>query len=136
MAETNIVFNLQTKDGVSSSLKGLDKSLSKLSTGFKKFGKNLGSNLKGIGRSLTSIQSLAIGVGGAFAVSKLVEAANQQEDAINKLNIALKSSGLTAAGTSEDLQAFASELQSTTKFGADEELRYPNFLVDSQILCL
>lgn len=79
--------------------------------------KKLGSSFKNIGKSVFSLRGLVVGLGAAFTLNKIIEAAKVQEDAINQLEIALKSSGLTAKGTSEEFQKFASELQQSTKFG-------------------
>ncbi len=46
-----------------------------------------------------------------------IEAAQKQEDAINKLNTALKLSGNFTEETSKDFQEYATQLQKTTKFG-------------------
>lgn len=81
----------------------------------------LGGGFRSLGRALTSVQGQIIAVGGAlvaaFASKAVLEAAARQEDAINSLNSALIASGQFSQKTSESLQAFASELQSVTRFG-------------------
>lgn len=57
----------------------------------------------------------AVGIG--FVLKEATEAAAVQEDAINRLNGALQSSGDFSKAASEDLQDYARQLQSTTKFG-------------------
>jgi len=54
-----------------------------------------------------------------FLVTDGVKAAQEQEDAINRLNIALQSTGIYSEQTSKDLQSFASAMQETTKYSAD-----------------
>lgn len=59
-----------------------------------------------------------------------VEAAKRQEDAINKLNIALGASGIFSEEASQRQQDFASALQLTTKFG-DEQILETQALIQS-----
>ncbi len=54
-----------------------------------------------------------------FMVVDGVKAAQEQEDSINKLNLALQNTGRFTAQASEDLQKFASSLQETTRFSDD-----------------
>jgi hypothetical protein len=51
-----------------------------------------------------------------------VAAAQKQEDALNKLNLALAASGQFSKATSKDLEEFAQGLQRTTKFSDDAVL--------------
>lgn len=57
-----------------------------------------------------------------FALKKAVSEATKQEDAVNRLNFALQSTGQFSQQASNDLQAFASQLQETTRFGDDAVL--------------
>jgi hypothetical protein len=59
--------------------------------------------------------------------SQGVQLAQVQEDAINKLNAQLALTGDYSRETSQDLQAFASELQSVTKFGDEAILGQISF---------
>ena len=56
------------------------------------------------------------------AFSSTIAAAQRQEDAVNSLNAALKQNGTFTLGASDELQAFASELQKVTKFGDEATL--------------
>ena len=56
-------------------------------------------------------------------VSAGIKASIQQEEAINDLNQALRSTGQLTAATSQDFQAFASSLQKTTTFGDEVTLK-------------
>ena len=57
------------------------------------------------------------------AVSTVTKAASIQEDAINSLNSSLKLAGDFTAGASEDMQTFASKMQSVTKIGDETTLK-------------
>lgn len=59
-----------------------------------------------------------------------IKASSEQEDAINKLNSALKISGQYTSSTSKELQDYASALQSTTKYG-DETILSTTALISS-----
>jgi hypothetical protein len=52
-------------------------------------------------------------------IDPFIDAAIEQERAVNELNVALQSIGTTSVGISQDLQAFASQLEKTSTF-ADE----------------
>ena len=77
--------------------------------------------------SLNSFKNTLVGAGAAFAaafaiediIGKAIDAAIEQEEAINKLNIALKSTGKFTDTASKDLQEYASSLQKTTKYSDD-----------------
>lgn len=64
----------------------------------------------------------AIGSMVAIGVS-LVKSAIESEDAVNKLNIALKNQGVYSAQLSKEMQAYASELQRTSTFSDEAILR-------------
>src|SRR5690606_38025001 len=59
-----------------------------------------------------------------------VKAAQVQQDSINALNTALKATGQFTEGTSKEFQAFASELQNSSKFG-DEVILQNAALIQS-----
>jgi len=58
-----------------------------------------------------------LALGAAFATSKVVELAMEQEQAIERMNTQLKLTGDFSQEASQDIQAFASTLQSTSTFG-------------------
>lgn len=64
----------------------------------------------------------AIGTMVAIGVS-LVKSAIESEDAVNKLNIALKNQGVFSAQLSKEMQAYATELQRTSTFSDEAIIR-------------
>jgi len=62
------------------------------------------------------ITGLAAAFGAAFAFNKIVTAAAESEDAINKMNVALKLSGDFTVEAADRFEALASELEKTTIF--------------------
>lgn len=75
----------------------------------------------GLANSFRNLGKLAVGAFAAGAVVRginaVVDAAQVQEDAINRLNVALKTSGDFSQQASRDFQDYASALQETTRFG-------------------
>jgi hypothetical protein len=117
MADDSIEIEIVLDDGK------IIKGFQKIEKKSKKTGSNIGSNLN---KGLVALSGTVLAVGAAFASAfagrKVIEAAQQQEVAINKLNIALSQSGKLAKGVSEDFQAFASELQKVTTIGDETTL--------------
>jgi len=86
----------------------------------KSFGKGFSDGVKSVATSIAGITktaALAAGALGAVFTAKSIQLANEQENAINRLNTALKVNGDFSQEASQDFQNFASELQKTTKFG-------------------
>jgi len=81
----------------------------------------LGS-VQNIASSLFSLKGLIAAAGAAFATSKLIDAANAQEDAINKVNAALAQSGEFSQEASQEIQDFAAQIQATSKVGDEAAL--------------
>lgn len=108
---------ISTLEKSSKAVKKVDKQVNKLgdsaSTSFDVF--------KGaLGASFVTGAFAAIGVGLSKTVGKIGEfiaAANVQEDAVKRLNSALKNSGDFTEQASRDFQDFASAIQETTTFG-------------------
>lgn len=99
----------------------------------KNFGKGFSKSIGGLKDSLSSLKGLGtVAFFGSvtLAIKKGIDAAIVQEDAINKLNTALKISGKFSAAASVDLQNYASSLQETTKFG-DETILETQALLQS-----
>jgi len=96
--------------------KNFDRAFSRLSKPLR----GLNTQLLGIGSALASV----------FATRELIRAANQQEDAVNRLNSALQITGKFSEETSQSLQDFASSLQQVTKFG-DEAILEAQALIQS-----
>lgn len=98
--------NLKIKTDTSEAERGLGK--------LDAAGDKLAGTFKAIGA--------AVAAGFAFnkitqGIGAVVEAASKQEDAVNSLNQAMRSAGDFSAAASQDLQTFASDLQSITTIG-------------------
>ena len=125
MAENlNLNINLDSKQA--------QKGINDLTKSVDDFGKTAKNNFKGSSQAFNvfkgSVASAAFlkgidAITGAFKelfdtfIVDGVAAAQVQEDAINKLNVALNLSGNYTKKASEDFQEFASSLQQVTKFG-------------------
>jgi hypothetical protein len=80
------------------------------------------SALGKLGNSFSSLKAKVLGVAAVFATLtaagiSAVRAYMGQENATNKLNIALKNQGIYSAKTSQDIHDYAAALQRTTAFG-------------------
>lgn len=137
MAEVDIQLNLEEKQVV--------QALTKLTKKTDQFGTKAKQNFKSAGSAFQVFQ-------GAFAagialkglnlltnaarslfntfITEGIRAAAVQEDAINQLNVALKSSGRFTEEVSKGFQEFASSLQESTKFG-DEVILQNAALIQS-----
>jgi len=97
----------------------------------EQFNKGFRSKASDLGNSLGALKSSFFGATAAiaavaFTTSRAVQAAIRQEDAVNRLNTALKVNGNFSREASRSLQEFASEIQRTTRFGDEavlEQLR-------------
>ena len=88
----------------------------------KKAGNNFGSSFaKGARSNLLKLGATAIAIAGTIATAlagkKVIAAAALQEDAVNRLNAALVSSGTFSKEASQDLQNYAAAMERTTVFG-------------------
>ena len=82
--------------------------------------------MKSLSSGLDTLNSKWLGVSAAVAgtvafLADCLRAYSEQENAVNKLNVALRNQGIYTAETSKDLQDFASELQKVTTF-SDENI--------------
>ena len=116
MADVNIDINVAANQAL--------KSLKNIEVQAKKTTKKVSD----VGMSMVKINA-AIAVGQqvyrafAGAIGSVIDAATIQEDAINELNIALKSAGDSSEETSQKFQDFASQLQKTSKFGDEATIK-------------
>lgn len=127
MAEITLKVKVEGDKVVSASLDGLDKKAKSVSKSTKqtttqltklaKVGKSINSGFTSLKDTFFSLQTAALAFASAFAVKEVVEAANEQENAVNRLNVALQTAGDFSLEASESFQVLASELQATTKFG-------------------
>lgn len=75
---------------------------------------------KGIGRvsgAVFSLRGLLVGLGATAVVRSVLRAAFAQEEAVTRVNAALRASGQFSEEASQALQDFASQMQATTIFG-------------------
>ena len=120
MANNSIVFEIEIdNEGVVSGFSKLESQAKK--TG-DKVGKDIGDGfVGGIRESINKINPLVIAAGaaisGALFGKAAIAASIRQEDAINSLNASLQRIGQFSKQTSQDLQDYASQLQSVTVFG-------------------
>jgi len=100
----------------------------------------LGKKAKGAGAAAATgaggFRAMTASLGPLLAAGAVVKffteatsAAIKQEDAINKLNTALKINGQFSAAASKDLQAYASSLQEVTRFGDEAILEQQALLI-------
>lgn len=99
-------------DALDRSLKGLGKSTNSLNKKFDSAFKTIQTGAKAAAIAVAGVTA-AVGV----VAFKAVRAANVQEDAVKRLNTALRSSGSFSKAATKELQAFAAEMEATTKFG-------------------
>lgn len=100
--------------------------LSDLQRSLDAFAKDTTKKTKEVEKSFVSLETVVGTLAATFAAFKLagflkdsIQAASEQEDAINKLNIALANSGQFTEEASKDFQEFAAAIQETTKFSDD-----------------
>jgi len=106
---------------------GLNKAAIASEKGGKKAGKKFGKEFEKRSSKLISGISrrfLVLGatIGAAFGGRAILQAAAKQEDAVNKLNTALRNAGSFSEGASQNLQQFATDLQSITTVGDETAL--------------
>ncbi|MCB7129479.1 MAG: hypothetical protein J3T61_08080, partial [Candidatus Brocadiales bacterium] len=92
----------------------------------------IGRSIKAVGRSVFSLKGLLIGLASGVVLRSffgLLRAAGQQEDAINKLNSALRTAGVFTEAFSKQQQALASSLQAQTRFGDEAILVAQSLLI-------
>ena len=96
----------------------------------KAFNQDISSGLKSITTGALKAAGAIGSIATAYLGFKAINAAQVQEDAINSLNSALSISKNSSLAASEGIQAFASELQKSTRFG-DEVLLQNAALIQS-----
>ncbi len=125
MADETVVIQLVLDD------KDAKRVINSLPDKFQKSGKKAGNSFsKGLEAGLKNLAGVAIKAGaalGAIVTGASVAAAARQEQAINNLNASLARIGEFSQQTSQDLQNFASQLQSVTKFGDEAVLEQLSF---------
>jgi len=99
-----------------------DKELKKDSKNVEKLGKKSG---KSFGKGFAIAAGAAIAAGGAalaIGMRKAIEASSRQQDAVNRLNQSLISSGRFSKEASQGMQDFAKSIQQTTTTGDEAAL--------------
>ena len=126
MADVTVEIGLELKE--------VNKKLDQLSKNVGKGGKEASANFgkvftAGVGKIFAGNVLASLVAGGITAAfkglsdvitgtfSNAIEAAKEQEDAINSLNNALRTAGDFSEAASKDFQEFASSLQQATRFG-------------------
>ncbi|MCK9324725.1 MAG: hypothetical protein M0P69_04435 [Bacteroidales bacterium] len=113
MSEQNLNVNLRLKDQTS-------KELDKTQTKFKKFSDSLAKQWIGIGVAI---------YGTINAVKSVINAYAEQEDAVNRLNNALKIQGTFTEDLSRKYQTLAAELQKNTRYGDEAIMQLMQTLI-------
>jgi hypothetical protein len=84
---------------------------------------NLGKSFTSIGANVAKFTAIALAAGAAIAgviAKKSIEAASDYQTEVNRLNVALATSGQFSKEASESFLEFANTLQKTTKFSDDQ----------------
>lgn len=90
----------------------------------KKMGDNIESGLRsGFGRLSGAFAALGATIVSAFTLKESIAAATRQQDALNALNTQLALTGDFSIAASEDMQRFASDLQSVSTIGDETTLQ-------------
>jgi len=121
----SIVIQLDLETGnTSSTFKGIENDAKKagLRSG-KNFANSFAKTTSNLVKSAAKIGAAIGTIASALTFRQSIRAAQEQEDAINQLNTALQISGKFSEQASKDLQAYASSLQSVTRFGDESILR-------------
>ena len=94
------------------------------------FSKEANDSVINLGSAFKKLGAIAVGIGIAKVFTGSIAAANKQEDAVNRLNVALQITGKYTAATSASLQKYASSLQVITRYG-DEAILETQALIQS-----
>jgi len=122
MADERVEIEIVLDDGK------VQKGFLKVQKQAKKTGKVIDKNTsKRFGKSFDVLTKrvaiLGVAIAAAFGGRRILQAAQQQEDAVNSLNTALKTAGTFSAQASKDIQDFASSLQQTSIVGDETILQ-------------
>lgn len=122
MADNEIVYEIRAKiDDINKKLDGIDSKANNV--GGKSGGiSKISASLAAIGPVAAAAAAAYVGYFITNGIKKGIEAAQIQEDAINKMNASLMSAGRFSRDASADLQNYASELQKVTRIGDEATL--------------
>ena len=107
-----VVVNKFTKN-VEDSAKKAGKSAGRMTKAFTGVRKGIG----GVSKAVFSLRGLLIGLGASAVIRSVLRASFAQEEAVTRVNAALRASGQFSDEASKSLQNFASQMQATTIFG-------------------
>lgn len=94
--------------------------------------RSVGKGLRRLPGAIFSIRGALVALGGAVVIrafTNVISAAATQEDAINRLNAALRTAGMFSGEVSESAQRLASSLQAQTRFGDEAILSMQALLI-------
>ncbi len=83
-------------------------------TAAEKIGEQIGHQAERIKDVFLEVATVVVG---AFTLDKAIEAASEEEEALNTLNASMLAAGTYTEGASAKFQDFAEELQNTTRYG-------------------
>lgn len=126
MADEKLIFDILTGQNTLSKALGdvqkqtssVEKSVASLSKGFS----GVSQSISGLAGSFKLLAGSAIAAVGAFVGSEIVQAAEESETAINRLNAALKLNGNFTQQASEELISYSESLQKTSTIADDVTL--------------
>lgn len=119
--------------GIKPDIKEVDKAFKEIDDKAKETGRIAGKKLgEGIGSGISiaaksGAATIATITGLIYSAKKFSDAASVQQDAVNKLNSSLRQLGEYSGKTSLELQKFASEIQSVTRFGDEAVIEQLSF---------
>jgi len=86
-------------------------------------------NLGGLKRAVFSLQGALGGIGAALSFRAIIQATERQQQAMRQLEQRIDSTGGAAGKTSQELAAFAAELQTMTTFGDEAIIEMQSLLL-------
>lgn len=119
MSDDNIII------GIDLDSSSIDQTIKDIKNKSKDLGNSFFNDidLKSIGIALSKTIGVAIAAGAAIAgviTKKSIDAAAEYDDTVNKLNVALASTGQFSKQASDNFITFAESIQKTTKFSDDQ----------------
>lgn len=129
-------FEKKTEDSMDDAADATDKASKRMRRSFKAVGAasaRVRGSFSNVVKSATTLKNLFLtGLGAAIVVKGLrsiTAAAAQQEDAVARLNAALRTAGMFSEETSQRMQDLASSLQAQTRFGDETIIAMQTLLV-------
>lgn len=119
--EVTIKFILdKVRDSVTPALTGLKAASAQVSAtllAMQSGATRIFNSFSSILGTIFNLKSAMVAFVAVFTAKKFIEAAQQQEDAVNDLNSALEQTGRYSGKTSQALQNYASDLQNISRYG-------------------